>query len=232
MKKFTTLCLALVAILFLNNNVNAQAFQKGNINIDLGIGFGIYGTTNTWTTTFNGNDTTVSENDGAASKVFPIGFEYGISDKIGIGADLRYSNYFIDNEDSTDRTESVRAIDFGFRFSFHLLNSDKNDLFIGLGLGYSSVNWKYDTGGNVFEAGSASGSGVYFSLGVTDRIFFSDNIGILFNLSYVGYKYSKVNIDLTSEAEQFLADNNWTFSQEFDWSLKGVNLGIGLAVKF
>jgi hypothetical protein len=232
MKKTTTICLTFIIILTFNNEVSAQAFQKGNINIDLGVGFGVYGTSNTWTTTLNGVSETTTESDGAVSTVIPINFEYGVMDKLGIGADFRYSNYVVNNNDSNDRTESVRAMDFGLKFNFHLLNADKNDLFIGLGIGYSSINWKYQTDGVGFEAGSASGSGIYYSFGITDRIFFSDNIGMLVNLSYVGYKYSKINIDLTSEGEQFLVDNNLNYSQKFDWSLNGVNIGIGLALKF
>lgn len=221
MKNIAWITLFILLTVFGVNQTKAQAFEKGNINLDLGIGFGGYKTTTEITTAevtilgFTIPPTTIKDEDGAASTIIPLTFEYGISDKIGLGVQLGFSNYFIDNEDSTETTESVRSVDFGLVVNYHLLNSDKNDLFIGIALGGSSVNWK-DLSGEEW-----TGSGSYFSLYIKDRIFFNDNIGIMFNLGYTGYRYS----DLESSIDN-------PFIDKFEWTIRGVNFGTGLAVKF
>ncbi len=234
MKKITTTLLIIVSLLFLNLNTSAQAFQKGNVNFDVGIGFGAYGTTQTQTTKLSfgavSSDTTYTDSDGAASMVIPISFEYGVSDKIGIGADLIINNYIIAEEDK-DAISSVKAFDFGAKFNYHLLNSDKNDLMIGVGIGFSSIKWELEPNIHQFIE-SYSGSCVYWSIGITDRIFFSENVGILFNLGYKGYSYSGLEAELTSEAKEVISSFGATFSQEIDWKFNGVNIGTGLALKF
>lgn len=237
MKNFTTVVMALGAIFLLTNNANGQAFQKGNINLDVGIGFGIYGTNQTATTTYetgspNFDEITVTtdESDGAVATVIPIRVEYGVMDKLGIGAEFVYNNYLINDSDRVN-LNTVKCLDYGLIFNFHLLNAEKNDLFIGLGVGMSSMKINYVTDITQFVE-SVSGSGLYYSFGITDRIFFSDNIGMMVNLSYKGYNYSSLEADFTPELDALLALSNVTYSQNWDWSFTGVNIGIGLAVKF
>jgi len=220
-----------ISIILVGGDANAQAFQKGNKNLDIGIGFGAYGTTQTVTTSFNGVPITSTESDGAASTIIPIRFEYGVGQKIGLGAELLFNNYFINDSDKV-HINSVKSADFGLSFSFHLLNSDKNDLFISVGLGGSSLNIDYNTSQTQWLE-SVSGSGMYFSLGISDRIFFSDRIGILFNLGYRGYNYSDLDVEVSSEAQAVFALFGVTnYSQSWEWTFRGVHLGTGLAVKF
>src|SRR5690606_19657701 len=93
--------LLIVVISSLSNQLFAQAFEKGNWNIDLGVGVGAYATTTTLTIPFPflGNISRTT-NDGAVSTIVPIGVEYGVSNRFGIGLQLGFSNYFID--DSTE----------------------------------------------------------------------------------------------------------------------------------
>ncbi len=163
MKKLIATLFILPVFVF-TNHTYGQAFQKGNINIDLGLGFGAYGTKVTFKDSNSGLEFT--ETDGAVSTVIPLSFEYGISDRIGLGLQVGMSSYFIDNEDSTDVSESVKSVDFALKFNFHLLNADRNDLFVGLAIGGSSVNWTFKNSSETY-----SGSGTYFSLYLTDRIF-------------------------------------------------------------
>ena len=106
MKKIILLSIALSSLLLMSQNTQAQAFQKGNINFDLGLGIGAYGTR----VTIEVAGVEFSDTDGASSTVIPISFEYGITDKFGLGAQIGFSNYFID-QDSNEFTESVKAID-------------------------------------------------------------------------------------------------------------------------
>ncbi len=230
MKKITIVFVMIISLLLLNNKTNAQAFQKGNANLDVGLGLGAYATTTTFSVNipFLGNITSVTT-DGASSVMVPIGFEYGVSDKIGLGAQLGFSNYFIDDstevkdfftgqetgEMQANTTESVSTIDFSIKVNFHLLNSDKNDLLIGFQLGGSRVNWK-DLSGETL-----TGTGSLFSLYLTDRIFFSDHIGVLFNLGYTAYNYGNVT-----------SSSNNAVINSLTWKLRGLNIGTGLAIKF
>ena len=220
MKKILFNFSAALIILLLSTNLNAQAFQKGNANLDVGFGFGAYKTVATYTipgfTIFNIQfpPTTIVNEDGAGSFMMPITFEYGISNKIGLGAQFGFSNYFIDNEDSTETVESVKSFDFAVLINFHLSQSDKNDLFIGFALGGSKVNWKDLSGLEL------TGSGGLFKLYLSDRLYFTDNIGILFNVGYTAYTYNEIT-----------SSNNANLTT-LKWKLGGLNIGTGLAVKF
>ncbi|MBI2281938.1 MAG: hypothetical protein HYU68_14780 [Bacteroidetes bacterium] len=214
MKNIFYKSILLVIISLSSTHLFSQAFEKGNINFDLGLGFGAYGTKVTYKDTKNNFE--VSKTDGAASTIIPLSFEYGLSNKIGLGLQIGSSNYFIENKDSNDVTESVKSIDFALRVNFHLLQAERNDLFIALALGGSSVNWTFK---NTTE--TYSGSGAYFGLSLVDRIFFGEHVGIMFNLGYTGYNYNNMK---TSSGNPIL-DN-------LTWSVKGVNFGTGLAVKF
>lgn len=144
---FATTLLMLLS--FSSINTYAQAFQKGNWNIDVDLGFGIYATETTSKISAFGFTVTDTEKDGTASSIFRIGAEYGISNKIGIGIKIGASNYFIAEEDK-DTLKSVKSTDFAIHFNFHLLKADKNDLFLTLGLGGTSANWEYQTDPSIF----------------------------------------------------------------------------------
>ena len=246
MKNITTACLVIVAILFLNNNVNAQAFQKGTINIDLGIGFGLYGTSQTQTYELNAtvgglplsqkstNDTT----DGALSTVVPISFEYGVTDKIGIGADFIYNNYFINDSDRVSLS-SVKAFDYGVRGYYHPLNSDFYDLSIGLGFGLTSIKWTYETvaiaPGISNTPEPSKGSGFYINLDIKNKFWFTEHVGAYLNVGYKGNFYSSISRDNSTTEAQFDAIpgiDNVSIKDEFSFTMHGANIGVGLAVKF
>jgi len=230
MKKITGVFAITIALLMINNFANAQAFQKGNINIDLGIGFGAYGTKSTFTTTSNGVSISDSETDGAASTLVPVQIEYGVTDRIGVGFLFQYNNYFINDSDKVS-LDKVSCVDFGLNFNFHLLNSDRNDLFVTAGLGMSSISVDYTSLASLFVE-SYGGTGVYYGLGITDRFFILDNVGLLFNISYRGYSYSALEAEFTPDAKTIIANSSSTFTQELDWSFSGVNIGTGIALKF
>ncbi|MCW8898012.1 MAG: porin family protein [Flavobacteriales bacterium] len=235
MKK-TPFYLATIMLLMLSITsikTNAQAFQKGNWNIDIDLGLGIYATETTTSVKanafgFNINESD-TETDGTASSIFRIGAEYGISNKFGLGIKIGASNYFIDEEDK-DTLKSVKSTDFAIHCNYHLLNADKNDLFITLGLGIVNANWEYQDIQGAFLK-SAKGNGGYFTLGVTDRIFFSDNIGMLFSINF---PFMNINIDpeLSDDVQSALNSFNVNYELDMKMRLRGVYLGTGLAIKF
>jgi len=239
MKKLIKISFILV-LLVVTNNSFGQAFQKGNWNVDVGVGLGAYATQTTISVPIPILGTiTSTANDGAASVMVPIGVEYGISNRFGLGVQLGFSNYFIDDstevknpltgqetgEMQENNTESVKSVDFALKFNFHLLEAEKNDLYVGLALGGSSITWQWkdvDNNNNSSQVETLSGSGSYASLYITDRIFFSDRFGIFFNLGYTVYNYSQVNSSSSSNS----------VINSLKWNAKGVNIGTGLALKF
>lgn len=241
MKKILKLSIVLIIVMVANNSFG-QAFQKGNWNVDVGVGLGAYSTETTISVPIPILGTiTSTAKDGAASVMIPIGVEYGISNRFGLGVQLGFSNYFIDDstevknpltgqetgEMQENNTESVKSVDFALKFNFHLLEAEKNDLYVGLALGGSSITWEWkdvdnNNSGTNGQVETLKGSGSYASLYITDRIFFSDRVGIFFNLGYTVYNYSQLNSSTSSNA----------VINSLKWNAKGVNIGTGLALKF
>lgn len=215
-----------------NNAANAQAFQKGNINVDLDLGIGAYATQTSWTAGVGPLTYSGSNADGTASKIFRIGGEYGISNKFGIGLKFGASNYLIAEKDR-DTIRSAKSTDFALNINYHLLNTEKNDLFIALELGRTNGTWLFHEDKTFLS--STKGTGGYFALGLTDRLFFSKNIGILFSLKYSAFNYNNITTELSSigkgvvSALSFLGTPSWNFNSI---TLNGVYFGTGLAVKF
>jgi hypothetical protein len=245
MKKIITIFTIVISMLMINNNIKAQAFQKGTINVDIGIGFGIYGTSQTYTrqltatvdpaiglpSNFLDYKDTGDTTDGAASTVVPISCEYGLSDKFGIGVDIIYNSYIINDSDRV-HLESVKAYDFGPKFSYHPLNGDFYDLAIGLGVGYTTIGWNVTS---TYTGESYKGSGYYINIDLKNKFWFSDHIGAYLNLGYKGNFYSKIDRDTSAEEaelESLSFVSNVTKKDEFTFSMNGANIGIGLALKF
>ena len=245
--KIITNTIAIVILLLLTNNIiNAQAFQKGSVNIDFGIGFGLYATSQTSTYQIEADvfgvhysDKSIHDTtDGAASTIIPLSIEYGLSNKFGVGLDITYNSYFINDSDRV-YLKSVKAFDFGPKFSYHPLNSDFYDLVIGLGVGFTNITWNYET--VVFGYGitttpeSSKGSGVYINFDIKNKFWFSEHIGAYLNLGYKGNFYAAIKRDnavYETQLESVPGITNVSIKDEFSFKMNGVNLGIGLALKF
>ncbi|MGQ0829064.1 MAG: hypothetical protein ACT4ON_11805 [Bacteroidota bacterium] len=221
MKKITLL---IAGIIFLANTVKAQkAFEKGTIAVDLGIGIAVYGT-KLHSQTTSGNKTYESDTtDGAVSVIYPLAIEYGVSNWLGIGARFAYSSYFEERDSITGEKASVRGIDADIVLNFHLIKTKRFDLPIGLIVGYSNFNFKFNDPSNTV----GKDDGMNYGIMLTPRIYFGDHIGIFFNLGYLGYTYP--NIQFSSNTDPNINDNNnWVFKLKGN----GGNVGLGLVAKF
>jgi hypothetical protein len=218
----------IIVISSTTNQLFSQAFEKGNWNIDLDLGGAAYGVRTTSTVAIGAFTFTDTDVSGTASSIFRLGGEYGISNKIGLGLKIGASNYVIAPEDK-DTLKSVKSNDFTFYFNFHLLKAQRNDLFLTLGLGFASGKWTYQEDPGILLS-SITGSGNAVVLGITDRIFFSDHVGLLLSLQYTGYNYRGATPELSSSGKAFIGNLN--YSWKLDFELKGVYLGTGLAIKF
>lgn len=242
---FCSLTLAII-ISFSSTNLFSQAFEKGNWNVDLGIGLGLYGTSQTSVYEIQANISSIpysqkvtnDTTDGAASTVIPLSVEYGVSNKFGFGVDMSYNNYFINDSDRI-YLKSVKAFDFGPKFSYHPLNSDFYDLAIGFGIGFTKITWNYETVVSSFGISttpeSAKGSGVYINLDIKNKFWFSEHIGAYLNLGYKGNFYSPISRDnsaLETQLESVPGVSSVSIKDEFTFKMNGANIGIGLALKF
>jgi hypothetical protein len=225
--------LLIIVISTLFNQLFAQAFEKGNWNIDVELGGAAYGVLTTSTLKVGGLPA-ISDSDVSATsnRTFRLGGEYGISNRIGLGLKIGASSYNIAPDDR-DTIKSISSTDFGLYFNFHLLrNANRNDLFLTLGLGLANAEWIYQENPMIFLS-TIKGGGNYVVLGITDRIFFSDHIGMLLSLHYTGYNYIGTTPELSNSGKALVSGVGITnYSWKVDFQLRGIYFGTGLAIKF
>lgn len=161
-----------VAMMFNSSDVNAQSFEKGDINVGGGIGIG---------STLGGG--------------LPIGVhvEFGVTDNISVGAYAAFASY---NAGFSGFDWKYTYTIIGARGAYHfgeLLNAPDNlDVYGGVGLYNYSVKVKSDLGG-AFTG--TSGSGLHFGVHAGARYYFTDNIGAYAELGS-GIAYLQLGVTL------------------------------------
>lgn len=201
MKKLVS-ALSLVGCLTLAipSHVNAQAVEQGNI-----IFAAQYGFPNLFNlvlkNAYNGSGYTGLEIKGFG----PAGlqFEYMVADKIGLGIKGNFSSTSVSYTENSDvynpSTGQYVSTPYNYtlkfvrwrampRFSLHFGNSDKFDGYFGVAAGYSAFKLSY-TSNDPNYTGSAAISNpipVGFRLDVGGNYFFTDNIGLNFEIGLGG----------------------------------------------
>lgn len=168
MKKLLTFCFLLAVLLTTSFKGFSQAYKKGDKFLNATVGINSYYSTGV-----------------------PLGasYEVGITDAISVGgqADYASGNY--------GSGLGFSAFYVGARGAYHLaeilkINSDKVDVYAGLGLGYRSFSWKDGYNG----VGYSYGNGLNFNYFVGGRYFFSDNIGAVLELGYSGLSNARLGL--------------------------------------
>lgn len=98
----------------------AQSFEKGNKIINAGIKISIYKVSN--------SDSQNDEDDGAASYTIPVGFEYALSNRFGLGAEVGICNYFTGENASTGTIAEANSFDLLINGNFHRISGGRVDL--------------------------------------------------------------------------------------------------------
>ena len=177
-------------------SVNAQSVEKGNVIID-----GFYGFPNGTVTLLKAFAPADVEN--TISGVGPFGgrVEFMLSEKVGLGVNLTYSNTkieysetFFENDGNGGTIE--RTYDYKVsrpkivglaRFNFHFFTDENVDAFFGVGAGYRTTTWKYETNDpSGFDEELKGFNPIGFRLAVGSRYFFTDNIGANFEIGLGG----------------------------------------------
>ena len=129
----------------------------------------------------------------AYSSGLPLGasFEVGVTDAISVGGSLDYTSFKYSGLDY-----GYKFIYFGARGSYHVnellkIESDKIDVYGGLGLGYYTASY---SGPNGSLYTGAYGGALYFTGFVGGRYYFSDNIGAVLELGGGGVSNVKAGL--------------------------------------
>lgn len=204
--------LILIFTLLSLNIYSQKSFEKKTNVISAGGEFGLY----SYVSKIESN--AKSETNAALNKIVNLQYERGILNWLGIGAKIQYNNYFTTKDSVTQTTPSVKAIDGLVILNAHFVRTKRVDLVLGTNFGYSSLKWEAR---DQFIS-SATGGGLTYDIHFQPRFYFGNHVGMFINLAYVNYNYKDL-------------DFKNTFTNINDvLNLKGggLNLGIGLQVKF
>lgn len=209
MKKTLVLILLSAAT---SSHLSAQCFEQGNIVVGFGSGIGIYKTTFTNQT----NTTIPAEKDTSGAVVFPISFEYGVLNWLGLGVRFGYNNY-LEGKDTLGTNQNARAIDFMGSVNAHFLRTKHIDMFVSAEYGFSHFKYQEDSQYNP----KAVASGTGYSFGLNTRFYFgkASRFGLNLRFALEGYNYQNgiISDDSTSNTDY-----------KFGFKGNGKVFGIGL----
>lgn len=199
-------------------NVESQILTKGDVDISLGVGFGIY--------TFTTND--YEDNSTAALPgLVNINAAYQLSDKFALGITFE-RNGFVTDPDSNIRATSLN---FGLTAGYNIVNSEKNVLQPFLVVG--SSNFRFD---NYNNQDYVKSNGTQVQLGLSWKHFFGETIGMFLNFSIPYYSYNEFvnsNGD-TYEVSRLVTKNGVPVieSRVLQGVMSGVNFRTGVNLRF
>jgi outer membrane protein W len=202
MKKLFFSAMLLVAA---SASVKAQddmAFNEGQSSLSLGYGFlspykSLFKLSSFFPTTG------VTEKFSALG---PIGvtYEYGVSSKFSVGAQVAYSTMknVVTEKDGISagkdyiETQKLNQLSVIFRGNYHFGKGPKFDPYAGLGLGYG--NFKYTVSDNDPSNTFNLGLSVPGAFGITGQLgakyYFSDNIGAYAEVGYLAGSFAQVGV--------------------------------------
>lgn len=192
----------------------AQCFEKGDKIINAGIKISIYKVSDEG----SDNDEEEDGDDGAASYTIPISFEYALTNRIGIGAEIGICNYFTGEDTITGTIASATSFDMLISGNFHWVRAGRADLYSGIGLGFSS--FKYES--NDARESRFKSTGTYVRLSLFNARFY---VGKKFALTlHCGIPYMNFN--------NGRIDDNIGSDYNYPLTFTGVDIGTGIAFKF
>lgn len=209
------------------NVLFSQNFEKNNWYVDVGIGVGNYNG-KTETLTVMPNSLSI---DGTpeyiSSLLIPLQLEYAVSNKVGLGLDVDFNNYFIAKENKS-LISSMRSFDYGIHITFLFLSIGENDLFAGINYGFSTFKWDFKEPNSLFLE-SRQAKGLYTCYSINNRFYFSEKVSILFQLGISVRNYTKIT-ESHYETPPPVSSNYFSISVT-DFDTFGTNYGIGLSIK-
>ena len=190
----------------------SQEFQKGNYDVSIATGIGIYGVTI--------NDTNeIEQNNGinAVQLLFPATANYFITDRWAAGISLQYNKLLTDLDSNN---VYARTVNFGINNKIVILNRTDDNVYFDLCFGSSSLQWKSRR-----VVSRLTGRGVYYNLGLGINHYFNNNIGFFLHGSMAVYQFNT----LYNNRDQIITTAEGTAPLLI--KLGGLNLSIGLCLK-
>ena len=182
MKKLVLKAVALSVVLFsvTQTNLKAQAVEEGTAIFDV-----YYGFPNLYTSVLKAAYNTEPNVSVAGSGPIGVKAEYMLTDKIGFGLEMNYTNTiakWTDNVNGGTYNYEVSVPRFRAmgKFNFHFAKSDVFDAYTAVGAGYSSWKAKMTTNDPTYvdDTSLKNPIPIAFRLALGGRYFFTDNIGI------------------------------------------------------
>ncbi|TAH42658.1 MAG: hypothetical protein EYC69_05320 [Bacteroidetes bacterium] len=197
--------LLLISLLFLPFALNAQSFERGDVIFGAGISLGIYGT--------EGFDpeTNIRETDGALNRIIPLSIEFGLTNNIGIGAEVRLNKY-ASNKDSA----SAKNNDYSLMLNYHFFRTSFFNMQLGIKYGLSTFNYT-----NKIDLGEFNATGQNFQAIIGANFFPGEHIGFNINAGFNSLTYKD------GEIKDVLGNKS-----DYELLLNGGNIGIGVMLKF
>lgn len=203
----TKLCL-LFTIALLQTGLKAQSFRFGTVAADVGLGGGIYGISGYSPV----NNTNVS-GIAAVGTLPRLNAEFGLLRYFGAGISYRRGTY------GKGSAGPIRGSDILFRGNFHLANkSEKFDLVIGAGYGFSKFNGTYSSSQYI------NAKGGILNIHVTPHMYFGKYVGMFVGLGYNKHLFNKV--DIKNGSDYYSEANGAT------WKMGGVYFEFGVSGHF
>jgi hypothetical protein len=150
-----------------------QAFEQGTKVVSVGYGFG-----NLNRALFKTYESMGGYKYSGMGPLFAK-FEYGVSDKIGLGLNIAHINANVKYGTGSSQSEidwkNTSAL---LRMNIHFSNSDKLDAFWGAGLGYRFGSWKFKNEDSSIDEVMPNIIPLGFETTIGVRYFFIENLGI------------------------------------------------------
>lgn len=212
--KIKHVVVSLIFFLFLSQVAIAQSFEKGNKVIEAGIKVSIYKITNPDDDDNNDDD----DGDGAASYTIPIGFEYALTNRIGLGAEIGICNYFTGEDTITGAIAEAKSFDVLLKGNFHWVRGGRVDLYSGIGIGVSSFEYQ----SNDSKDSKFNSVGPYVHLNLFNARFYVTKafaLNLHFGVPYMNFSNGRIKDNLGSD-------------YSYELKFVGVDIGTGLTFRF
>lgn len=193
----------------------SQSFHKNALVFDAKLGIDIYNTEYYYQLKSTGDDTTTTGKAGNQNMSF--GLEYGVLNRLGVGIRAKFNKYFVEADKNTGKTPYHTSLDYMATVNFHAVKNNVLDLAIGFNIGGSKLNLIF----NDLAGTEAYGSGLYFDLHLTPKIYIK-RFAFQFDLGMPFVKYNNLTTNFVNFNNEVLAK----------WSGLGYNFGIGIAFRF
>lgn len=187
----------------------AQTFQTGSLIVSAGYGFDLFSVKLHQVNNFTGQ--TKDTTQGAASGSFMLGGEFGVTNWLGLGLQLKFDSYL-----HNSNLSQAAGFEGGLIVNAHIIRHMHFDLFAGLNLGGSHLTLTASDGSGNQIYGSGSWADIHF----TARIYFG-KFGVSASLYFPTINYT-------------ISSNNSIFNEYIDdsWKAKGEGLNIGIQYHF